>query len=275
MNKKYFFKALSVVLLTAIIGFPSVLAGPPGDGNDNDGTGEALSANNVNILEGKKRSRKEIYGKGAEAAAIKQELDGFDAFNSMAYKKVIYHFGKDIRLNELLGITNVIITLLNSRRIGIPPLSRNEKRSLPLLIKYIDRNSELIFPYLPYISLCDDNFQKIPLDHNGATILYGNLNPAPKTRINPPLQAGIAPSANNAASTMQQYPQAMFSLQPGFGNATRPNNTAMPQIDYAPIMQPPFQEMHRDTHPQPVAAHSPIVKKFQYSPNRKIIKCNR
>lgn len=264
MNKKYSFKALFVFLLTAIIGFPSVLAGPPGDGKDNAGTGETQPIETA--PQNVKKSKKEIYGKGAEAKAIKEELGDFDAFNSMAYREIIKHFGIDIRHNEVLGILNSInIYLQMKKNTALPIISRNEKRSLLLLIKYIEKNSELILPYFQYINLCDDNFQKIPLGlgRNGDTILYGNLNPAPKTRLNPHPPAGIAPSGNNVASTMQPSPQAMFSLQPGFGDATRPNNTVMPQINYTQTMQ------------QPVAAHSPIVKKFQYSPNRKIIKCNR
>lgn len=120
---------------------------------------------NQNNMVEKKKSKKEIYGKGYEANAIKKELGDFNLFESDAYKRIISQFGKSIRFNELLGIVNSINTyLIIKQRISLPNITRNEKRSFPLLIKYIERNSELIYPYLQYISLCNSSFQKILLD---------------------------------------------------------------------------------------------------------------
>ena len=120
---------------------------------------------NQNCLGEKKKSKKEIYGKGYEANAIKEEIGNFNLFESDAYKRVISLFGKSVRFNELLGIINSIDTyLIIKKRISLPKITRNEKRSFPLLIKYIERNNELIYPYLQYISLCNSSFQKIPLD---------------------------------------------------------------------------------------------------------------
>ncbi|KAK8884616.1 hypothetical protein M9Y10_043732 [Tritrichomonas musculus] len=112
-----------------------------------------------------KKNRKEIYGKGLEAKAIKEELGDFNANDSGAYKYIISKFGRSIRFSELLGILNTIQLYAKIRsNIAIPLISRNEKRSFPLLIKYIDRHSDLIIPYLQYISLCDSSFHKIPVD---------------------------------------------------------------------------------------------------------------
>lgn len=113
-----------------------------------------------------KKSKKLIYGKGSESIAIKKELGDFDAFSSESFKYIIKKYGRSIRFTELLGIINSIqIYLQYKNDATLPQLSRNEKRSFPLLIKYIEGNKEIIFPYLQFISLCDSSFQKIDLDN--------------------------------------------------------------------------------------------------------------
>ena len=121
---------------------------------------------NVEIQEkNQKKNKKEIYGQGNEAKMIREELGNFDVYESEAYKRIIKQFGRSIRFSELLGIINTIkIYLENKTNKVLPPIKRNEKRSFLLLIKYIQQNNELIFPYLQYISLCNSSFQKIPLD---------------------------------------------------------------------------------------------------------------
>lgn len=141
------------------------------DNHDNketyDTNEDLLNNNEQRNEESKKKSRKEIYGKGHEAKMIKEEIGDFNAFESMAYKEVTKHFGKSIRLSEIIGILNSIQTyLLLKKNKSLPPITRNEKRSFPLLMKYIERNYEGIFPYFQYISLCNSSFQKIPLDTN-------------------------------------------------------------------------------------------------------------
>lgn len=112
-----------------------------------------------------KRSKKLIYGKGNEALAVKKELGDFDAFRSTTYEYIIKMYGRSVRFTELLGIISSIQFYLQYKEnIALPSLSRNEKRSYPLLIKYIERNSENILPYFQYISLCDSSFKKIKLD---------------------------------------------------------------------------------------------------------------
>lgn len=111
------------------------------------------------------KKRKQIYGKGIEAKVIKDELGDFDCSQSIAYRQIIDQFGKSVRFSELLGILNSIQMVLQIKKnIALPQISRNEKRSFPLLIKYIERNKELILPYLQYVSLCNSYFQKIQLD---------------------------------------------------------------------------------------------------------------
>lgn len=114
---------------------------------------------------GHEKNKKIEYGKGVEARAIKEEIGDFEIDKSEAYKKIISQFGRSIRFNELLGIINSIRIFLKIKHdIVLPETTRNEKRNFQLLIKFIERNNELIFPYLPYVSLCDSSFQKILLD---------------------------------------------------------------------------------------------------------------
>lgn len=126
---------------------------------------ESNSSDEDQIEKETNQNRKEIYGKGNEAKIIKEKLGDFDVCKSNAYKNVISHFGRSVRLSELLAVLGSIDILLQIKRnISLPKITRDEKRSFPLLIKYIERNSELVLPHLPYISLCDSHFRKISLD---------------------------------------------------------------------------------------------------------------
>lgn len=121
--------------------------------------------NRLDINENDKKSKKEKYGNGYEAKVIKEKLGDFNLFKSDAYQKITKQFDRSIRFSELLGIINSIEIYLKVKfNICIPKITRNEKRSFPLLIKYVENNSEYIYPYLQYISLCNSSFQKIPLD---------------------------------------------------------------------------------------------------------------
>lgn len=112
-----------------------------------------------------KKNRKETYGKGIEAKVIREELGDFNVYKSPVYQAIIHKYGRSIRFSELLGIVNTIqIYLKYKHNIVLPQISRNEKRSFPLLIKYIDRNSEIIMPWIDRMTLCDSNLQKISLD---------------------------------------------------------------------------------------------------------------
>lgn len=136
------------------------------ENNDSFSSEEELSSNNDKLIEpNKKSNRKEIYGKGNEAKMIKEEIGDFDVYKSTAYKQVTQHFGKSVRLSEILGIINTIQIILQTKKnIPLQRISRNEKRSFPLLMKYIERNGEFIYPFFQHMSLCNSSFQKIPLD---------------------------------------------------------------------------------------------------------------
>lgn len=127
--------------------------------SDDDIISEDTQANN-------KRNRKEIYGKGNEAKLIKEKLGNFDFHHSQSYQKFIQNFGRSVRLTEILAIVSAIDSILQIKRnYVLPKITRNEKRSIPLLFKYIENNKDAILPYLDRISLCDSSFHKIALDN--------------------------------------------------------------------------------------------------------------
>lgn len=120
---------------------------------------------NTDITPTFRPSRKEKYGKGNEAKAIKEALGDFDVYNSRAYKEVVKNYGKSLRMNELLEIINSLTIYLRDKKgIILPKLTRNDKRSFPLLIKYVETNFDTIQPWLGHVHLCDSNFKKIPTD---------------------------------------------------------------------------------------------------------------
>ncbi|OHT08015.1 hypothetical protein TRFO_23639 [Tritrichomonas foetus] len=111
--------------------------------------------------EKKRIPRCEIYGKGSEARLIKEQLNGFEARTSEAYKIIVRLFGGSVRITELLGVLNSIRFLLTSRGQVLPPISRNERRSFSLLIKYVQTHLEQLKPLLECTTLCDTHFNDI------------------------------------------------------------------------------------------------------------------
>lgn len=120
---------------------------------------------NTDITPTFRPSRKEKYGKGNEAKAIKEALGGFDVYSSRAYKEIIKNYGKSLRLSELLGVINSLDIYLQIKGMKtLPKLTRNDKRSFQLLIKYVETNFDIIQPWLGHVHLCDSNFKRIPTD---------------------------------------------------------------------------------------------------------------
>lgn len=156
MNKNSFLKKSIATLILPLIFSPvNAFASLPGYGIN--------SGNNNNRPY--KINLKKRYGTGIEANLIKKDLGGFDVYHSRAFNAVRNTFGRSVRLNELLGIINSIDVYMQRKGLsGLPRLTRNEKRSFALLIKYIENNYELIVPYFQYITLCDQAGIPIPLD---------------------------------------------------------------------------------------------------------------
>jgi hypothetical protein len=109
------------------------------------------------------REVKRAYGQGYEANVVRKGLNGFDFQSSPAWRAVTDHFGTNTRLRELKGIVFALIAHIeNQSKITLPALSRNEKRNLPLLVKYIDSHFSVLVPLFRCVTLCDENQEVIP-----------------------------------------------------------------------------------------------------------------
>jgi hypothetical protein len=71
-------------------------------------------------------------------------------------------FGSSIHLRELKGILYVIQDYIRDRDgHPLPPLSRNSKRSFPLLIKYIEEHFDIVAPIFCRITLLNAKMERV------------------------------------------------------------------------------------------------------------------
>ncbi|MDR1032003.1 MAG: hypothetical protein LBL30_02675 [Holosporales bacterium] len=104
------------------------------------------------------------YGQGIEAEGVRRELGDFDYQSSRAQQAIIKHFGSTVRLKELKAIVESIRYYLGKKYgIALPKPSRNAKRNMPLLVKYIDEHYDHVVTIFSHISLCDKDKRRIPL----------------------------------------------------------------------------------------------------------------
>jgi hypothetical protein len=121
------------------------------------------------------------YGKGLEAQQVRLELAGFDYQSSRAWRHVKHHFGASIRLRELKGIvTSIILFIKMKHGIDLPRLSRNAKRCVPLLVKYIDEHHDYFLPLFHHVNLEGADKKVIPLldSERSLSELQQNVAPA-------------------------------------------------------------------------------------------------
>lgn len=113
----------------------------------------------------KDKSRERLaYGFGAEAHSVHNEIGSFDYTRSPAYMAILHFFGPTIKLRELKAIISALqLYLKNKSNIVLPPMSRNTKRSYPLLVKYIQDNFAILVPMFPNLTFLDENMQPVPL----------------------------------------------------------------------------------------------------------------
>jgi hypothetical protein len=97
------------------------------------------------------------YGQGAEAKSVHEELDGFDYFQSQAWLAIVQLFGGVIKLRDLRAIVSAVrIHLQVKEGIILPQLSRNARRNMGLLVRYIQSNGTSILPVLSRVVLTDE-----------------------------------------------------------------------------------------------------------------------
>jgi hypothetical protein len=110
-----------------------------------------------------RNQRSKGYGLGYEAYAVREELGGFDFESCPAWRSITDYFGTNIRLRELKGIIYALTRYIkNQSGLAIPGPSRNAKRNLPLLVKYINDHYSVFVPLFPSVTLCDNNKMPIP-----------------------------------------------------------------------------------------------------------------
>jgi hypothetical protein len=110
------------------------------------------------------RTVSRAYGFGIEAKSVRAEIGNFDWYSSRAYSAVRRQFGETLRLKELKALIHAAVFYIKQKRgVDLPHMSRNTKRSFPLLVKYIQTNYDIIIPVLPKMVLCDAQKQPIPL----------------------------------------------------------------------------------------------------------------
>ena len=104
-----------------------------------------------------------IQKKKREGLKIENEIGDFDYKECFAWKMLQHYYSTGVRHNELLGIAQILQEIVE-----LPPINRACKRSFVVLLKWYENNWKIIEHYLPYITLCDDNY--IPINDNRSTI---------------------------------------------------------------------------------------------------------
>jgi hypothetical protein len=107
---------------------------------------------------------RKTYGQGHEAQAIKEELGEFAFHTSRAWDAITQHFGFSLRLREMKAMVHgLLIHIKRTTGEALPPLSRNAKRSIAVLVKYVDTYYDRLVPYFSSVTLCDDDKEPIRL----------------------------------------------------------------------------------------------------------------
>lgn len=120
---------------------------PPTASRQNQRKNVRVNAPKHPLLSGK-RSRKGIYGKGYEAEKIKRKLGDFDAEHSWAFKELKAFYGAKPRFKNVKELLQLMREDLVTEGISLPPLDRDEERSFPLTIEYVERYYNIIVPRL-------------------------------------------------------------------------------------------------------------------------------
>lgn len=105
------------------------------------------------------------YGAGKEATMVRDEIGDFDITSSKAMTILKTKFGNSLRTTELKGIIYSITDYLEQKKVYLPKLTRNAKRSFLLLVKYVDDNFEIFKDILPHVTLCDEDGKNIVYSH--------------------------------------------------------------------------------------------------------------
>jgi hypothetical protein len=112
---------------------------------------------------------------GFEAQIIANELTNFNYVASSAWRALRSQFSSGIRQHELTSIA----LLLCSMNESLPLLSRSERRSFPLLIRWFETNWSGVEPFLPAFSLRDENGEVINFERERKETMIRNYRKPP------------------------------------------------------------------------------------------------
>lgn len=98
----------------------------------------------------------DVNQKEIDSPKTKDDLVDSQIQNLQVWITLQSYFSSGVRLAELRSIAKFLQFYLN-----LPIISRNASRSFNLLIKWFENNWKKILPFLPYISLYDDNLRPI------------------------------------------------------------------------------------------------------------------
>jgi hypothetical protein len=89
--------------------------------------------------------------KGKDGRHVTAILNKFDFRQSTAWPILTHHFSSGVRHRELISIAQLI-----SHHFVMPRISRDAKRSYPVLIKWFQDNWVEVEPIMPLIALRDE-----------------------------------------------------------------------------------------------------------------------
>jgi hypothetical protein len=87
---------------------------------------------------------------------IYRELATYDYQSSQVWVDLRRQFSSGVRQRELRSVADVLSTV-----ICVPDLTRSERRSFPLLVRWFERHWPQIGPALQLIALCDADGEPI------------------------------------------------------------------------------------------------------------------
>jgi hypothetical protein len=96
---------------------------------------------------------------GKEKSHISEILRTFDFESCEAWQAITHRFSTGIRHRELCSIALVIV-----RYFGVTKISRDARRSFPVLIKWFQDNWSEINPLIATMNLLDENEEVIDYD---------------------------------------------------------------------------------------------------------------
>ena len=99
------------------------------------------------------------YGTGAEATSVRAELDGFKYVNCPIYYQLLSLFGTKMLKSEATSVVYEVREFLKGHGIELPVVTRNTRRMLSLLVKYMWDNREFYLPLLRCVRLREPNGQ--------------------------------------------------------------------------------------------------------------------